>query len=271
MIWQLARLGDLHPDEQQNSTLPSPSVYAGIVLTRQINERTTACGEIRELADRQAQAAANFREAIRHSLAIDTGGADDGAATISSHPSSHGDNVRDTSAEAGGALGGRAVGEEPSKYPGEGPYRRLGDGNPSMAEEERNRDHKVDRGEKNVDEDADLPDGELLRSAADAADASDTDPSDTGNVTTGGAASMLASDVCRLASRQDEAADELLRASPSEPARWTAVPAVVEAVVALGKAVGLQAKAVGLMEEVVERTKHSRVSGDARKIICWKK
>lgn len=182
--------------------------------------------------------------------------------------------MRDAPAEAGDALGGRAAERERSKRPDEGQHPWLLDGNRSAGEGEGNRDHQDDHAEKNDDEDADLPGGELLRSAADAAADPDAAPSDTGNVTTGGAASILASNVCRLASRQDDAAGELLRASPSEPARWTAhpdplniprkVPAVVEAMAALGKAVGLQAKAVGMMEEVVERARHSRVSCDAR-------
>lgn len=91
---------------------------------------------------------------------------------------------------------------------------------------------------------------------------------------TGRAASILASDLGRLASRQGAAAWELLRVSSSGAVPGAAVldsrkdprkdPEVLDALATLGEAVGLQAKAVGLMEEVVVRTAHSRVSKGER-------
>ncbi|CAM9258641.1 unnamed protein product, partial [Hapterophycus canaliculatus] len=77
------------------------------------------------------------------------------------------------------------------------------------------------------------------------------------------AAIALASNLSRLASRQDEAAGELLEIPPDSRNHPRNVPEVQEALATLGQSVGLQAKIVGLMEEVVERTVHSRL--DARK------
>lgn len=92
---------------------------------------------------------------------------------------------------------------------------------------------------------------------------------DTCDTTTSGAANVLALDLSRLASRQSEVASEVLQEPWSEEARGALpadprgihrkFPKVLEALAVLGSSVGLQAKAVGLMEEVVERTAHSRV------------
>lgn len=86
----------------------------------------------------------------------------------------------------------------------------------------------------------------------------------------------LTSDLGRLASRQREAACELLLQEEEGLRRDTvsnlreAIPHACEVVAALGQSVGLQAKAVGLMEEVVTRTLHSRVSQrDVSTPICF--
>lgn len=84
----------------------------------------------------------------------------------------------------------------------------------------------------------------------------------------------LTADLCRLASRQYEAACELLLQEAEGGCRETvssssrkALPHQGDVMAALGQSVGLQAKAVGLMEEVVTRTLHSRVSQLAVSVI----
>lgn len=224
-------------------------------------------GEIRELADRQAQAATSFREAIRHSLSIDAGGSENDSA-MSTRSSPFSEDLRDTPAEAGDVSYGQAAGQQLAENLDELP--------PARGKEDGDASNQAYRG--NDEKAAELPGG-ALRTAVDIDADGASAPSDASSNTAGGAALVLASNMCRLASRQGDAANELLRASPSAAARWTAlgpvrrgprkVPEALEAVVALGRAVGLQAKAVGLMEEVVERAKHSRVSHDARKEKCY--
>lgn len=85
-----------------------------------------------------------------------------------------------------------------------------------------------------------------------------TSSSETGD-NPSGAASELASNLSRLASRQSASATELLQIPPDSRNRARNAPGVLQALATLGQSVGLQAKVVGLMEEVVTRTVHSRV------------
>ncbi|CBN79766.1 conserved unknown protein [Ectocarpus siliculosus] len=218
---------------------------------------------IRDLAAQQAQAAASFREAIRHSIAVDDG--DDDSSTTASGASPLEIGVVETSpcltqevkADEIPPVGMSHNPPQPSSdlttEDGEEGGRRKGKSHMYDAD---NRDKdKEDR--KKSDRPPTIRQDELQ---------------DTCDTTTSGAAHVLASDVSRLASRQSEVASEVLQEPSSEDARGTLpadprtfhrkFPKVLEALAVLGPSVGLQAKAVGLMEEVVERTDHSRI--DAR-------
>ncbi|CAM9583036.1 unnamed protein product, partial [Ectocarpus sp. 13 AM-2016] len=218
---------------------------------------------IRDLAAQQAQAAANFREAIRHSIAVDNG--DDGSSTIASGASPLEIGVVESSpcltqevkADEILPVGMSHNTPQPSNdFTTEGGEEGgRGKGGPHMYDADNREKDKEDR--KNPDQPPTIRQDQLQ---------------DTCDTTTSGAAHVLASDVSRLASRQSEAAIEVLQEPSSQDARGPLpadprtfhrkFPKVLEALALLGPSVGLQAKAVGLMEEVVERTTHSRI--DAR-------
>ncbi|CAM9277017.1 unnamed protein product, partial [Ectocarpus fasciculatus] len=228
---------------------------------------------IRDLAAQQAQAAANFREAIRHSIAVDNG--DDSSTTASraspldidvvetspcltqeviadeilpvdtSHNPPISSTLADTTtAERGGS----------DLTTGDGGKGGRGTGGPHLYDADNREEDQEDRRKP------DQPPTICQDGLQDTCD------------TTSGAANVLASDLSRLASRQSEVASEVLQEPWSEEARGSLpadlrtihrkFPKVLEALAVLGPSVGLQAKAVGLMEEVVERTAHSRI--DAR-------
>lgn len=227
---------------------------------------TCTCGdETRNLADQQAQAAANFREAIRHSLAIDAGDND-----VSSPASS----VYPQRAEAGERPCSDAAGLGCIKYTDQQLDPELGDnqtGQENLLGEEPGDVRK--RSCRRDDEDSAEVSGDMHETGTEyaaAAAAAAASPAEIGK-STSGAAFVLASDLSRLASRQAGAACELLQVSPSEATRCAVsldpwkdprqVSEVMNTLAALGQSVGLQAKAVRLMEEVVARTVHSRVSG----------
>lgn len=290
--------------------VPTPSffVYAcqpsrlsiGFRLTRHTRSRR----QYRDLAAQQAQAAANFREAIRHSIAVDNG--DDDSSTTSSGaspleigmvetppcltqevkadekspvgmshnpPQPSSDLTTEDGEESGRGQGGphmyhadnREKGKEDRKKPDQPPTIHedqlqgawdfcQGDKTGDARKRSRSRDNDAaERG--------DLKQRTPIKRTSASADTCDT--------TTSGAAHVLASDLSRLASRQSEVASEVLQEPSSEDARGPLpadprtfhrkFPKVLEALAVLGPSVGLQAKAVGLMEEVVERTGHSRV------------
>ncbi|CAB1111351.1 unnamed protein product [Ectocarpus sp. CCAP 1310/34] len=259
---------------------------------------------VRDLAAQQAQAAANFREAIRHSIAVDNG--DDDSSTTASGASPLEIGVVGTSpclaqevkvdeippvgmshnppqpssdfTTEDGEEGSRGKGE-PRVYDADNREkdkedRKKSDQPPTIRQDELqgawdfSQDDKTGDARKRSrsrDNDAAERSNPKQRAPIKRTSAS----TDTCDTTTSGAAHALASDVSRLASRQSEVVSEVLQESSSEDARGTLpadprtfhrkFPKVLEALAVLGPSVGLQAKAVGLMEEVVERTDHSRM------------
>ncbi|CAM9194124.1 unnamed protein product, partial [Scytosiphon promiscuus] len=216
---------------------------------------------IRNLAEQQTQAAARFREAIRHSLASRfTGGGDrnrpgigvptepvagsqthtDWLVKIAPCVSEERLRAQDASIREGGQGYGKHLDEEDELR-----------GSKLTTNRERNRSLKDGDPEQH---------GEKLRARRNSANTSSS--SQTGGNTTG-AAFALAANLSRLASRQDTAANDLLQIPPDARNRARNVPGVLDPLVVLGQSVGLQAKVVGLMEEVVTRTGNSRL--DARK------
>lgn len=211
----------------------------------------------RDLADRQAQAATGFRQAVRRSIAIDAGDSEN-SSSVTSSTSSHKETVPEIPAEKAEADVGVCDQSVEDAV--------VEDGVPSRQVQ----DEQVNTRRRNTcndgDNDSKFPD-DVTRTAVDGGTVDDlTDP----GVSPGRAAFILASDLSRLASRQGDAACELLEVSSLEEAPKAVElgplkdprkdPDVLSAVAALGQAAGLQARVVGLMEEVVLRTTHSRVS-----------
>lgn len=272
-----------------NRTIPSVLVCI-LLMSCFVKPITRACRcKTRNLADQQAQAAANFSEAIRHSIAIDTGDSGNSSPASARSPSLKegvaASSVPPRIAEAGERpCSNQAAGQGCIKYTDqqqdlELDYHQTGQENPQSEEEIGDIQNRICR--RDDEGSAELP-GDMHRTgmdyaAAAAAATTTATPADTGS-TTGGAAFVLASDLSRLASRQGGAACELLQVSSSEATRCAVpldpwkdprqVPEVLQALAALGQSVGLQAKAVGLMEEVVARTVHSRVSERERRNNC---
>eukprot|EP00752_Nemacystus_decipiens_P007659 g6847.t1 len=221
---------------------------------------------IRDLADRQAQVTDSFRDAVRHSIAVDAGDGEHSSCSVTSGSPSGLEAVPVTSPpERAGPEGGVAGGQPTEKQVvDQGDQSgRTPDGDDQAHTRRPSSWNDIGDGSAN-------PPGDLRRTAVDLGAADDLPET---NVSTDRAACVLGSDVSRLAARLGAAACELLRVSSSEAARKEAVvldprkdprkdPEVHGALAALGQAVGLQAKAVGLMEEVVVRTVHSRL--DAR-------
>lgn len=213
----------------------------------------------RDLAHRQAQAATSFRDAVRHSIAVDTGdSANDGSVTSSS-PSG---------IEAVPTIPAEKV--EPNRevyvHPVEDTVTHGDQGRQKQDEHEQNDTRRW----KGYNEDDSI--SKLLGNGKQTAiDYVAGDDLVDAVICTGRAACFLASELSRLAARQEADAGELLQVSSSEAAPRAVMldprkdprkdPGVLNALAALGQAVGLQAKAVGLMEEIVVRTAHSRVSG----------
>eukprot|EP00903_Cladosiphon_okamuranus_P013005 g12134.t2 len=213
--------------------------------------------KIRNLADRQAQAATSFREAVRRSIAIDTGNSGT-SSSVTSGTSSQKGAVPPIPAEKAEVEG------EVSDQPEEVVVHDVGSKHVQDKQAKTRRWNPCNDG----DGSSKFPD-DVTRAVID--DGTVGDLADPG-VSTERAALILASDLSRLASRQEASACELLEVSTSEaapkaveldpwkdPRRDVDVPSVLAA---LGQAVGLQAKVVGLMEEVVVRTVHSRAAPD---------
>lgn len=201
----------------------------------------------RELADREERAANLFQEAIRHSIAIDHGDASVFASLVPVEAVS------------------------PRKISGYSEYRSR----PRAAMAVSPAVEGLSRSESNIVRERDTverTDQQKQGSRFSAHGAIQEDmihrreiPEQVGEgalntSTTTAIACTLTLDLRRLIKRQQEAVCELIEMSPNcGPHPWE-ISEVSKPMAALGQLVGLQARAVGLMEEVVERTVHSRVS-----------